>query len=147
MKETSVFLQTFGNTPVLRVMDFLAVNDDFDYSMTDIADLSGVGYATLKLFWNKLEKQQIVVKTREVGKAKLYKLNTENTAVKKFREFYWECTKQKVHSELKQEAVANNEQLLKDIARLKGASKHKTTGKMLHEAREKIAGVLEEEFK
>lgn len=93
----TIFLQIFGDSPILRVLDFLVVNEDFDYSMTDIANLSGVGYSTLKLFWNKLEKAQIVAQVRIVGKAKMYKLNMKNPVVKKFRDFYWAVTKQKVH--------------------------------------------------
>ena len=92
----TIFLKIFGNSPVLRVMDFLAVNEDFDYSMTDIAKLSGVGYATLKLFWSTLEKGGVVANTRRVGKARMYRLNLINPVVKKFREFYWEITKQQI---------------------------------------------------
>ncbi len=99
--EKSAFLEVFGDSPILRVLDFLVVNEDFDYSMTDIASLSGVGYSTLKLFWNKLEESTIVTQTRIVGKAKMYRLNFANPIVKKFRDFYWETTKQKVHEELK----------------------------------------------
>ena len=93
----SAFLEIFGDSPILRVLDFLVVNEDFDYSMTDIAELSGVGYSTLKMFWNKLEDRSIVKKTRDVGKAKMYRLNFSNPAVRKFRDFYWEATKQSVH--------------------------------------------------
>ena len=89
----TVFLKVFGNSPVLRVLDFLAVNEDFDYSMTDVAKLSGVGYATLKLFWNTLKQNGVVANTRNVGKAKMYRLNFANPVVRKFREFYWETTK------------------------------------------------------
>jgi hypothetical protein len=48
MQHRSAFLKVFGDSPVLRVVDFLIVNDGFDYSMTDIAQYSGVGYTTLK---------------------------------------------------------------------------------------------------
>ena len=102
MENKTAFLQIFGDSPVLRVIDFLVVNEDFDYSMTDIASLSGVGYSTLKLFWAKLEKERIVENTRIVGKAKMYKLNLDNSIVKKFRDFYWETTKQKVHEHIKE---------------------------------------------
>jgi len=95
--ERTVFLQTFGASPLLRVLDFLVVNEEFDYSMKDIAELSGVGYSTLKLFWPKLEKDRIVVQTRAVGKAKMYKLNLSNALMKEFKEFYWKITQQKVH--------------------------------------------------
>ncbi|MFT4297732.1 MAG: hypothetical protein ACMXX5_00910 [Candidatus Woesearchaeota archaeon] len=102
MENKTAFLQIFGDSPILRVLDFLVVNEDFDYSMTDIANLSEVGYSTLKLFWAKLEKENIVVNTRVVGKAKMYKLNLSNPIIKKFRDFYWETTKQKVHEKAKE---------------------------------------------
>ncbi len=94
----SAFLEVVGESPVFKVLDFLTVNDDFDYSMTDIAKLSEVGYATLKLFWPRLEDEKIILPTRTVGKAKMYKLNDTNIAVKKFKEFYWAITKEKVRS-------------------------------------------------
>ena len=97
-----MFLEIFGDSPILRVLDFLVVNEDFDYSMTDIAKLSGIGYSTLKLFWDKLEKEKIVLNTRIVGKAKMYKLNFRNSIIKKFRDFYWETTKDRVNLRLKE---------------------------------------------
>jgi len=47
MNNKTIFLEIFGDSPILRVLDFLVVNEDFDYSMTDIAVLSGIGYSTL----------------------------------------------------------------------------------------------------
>jgi len=107
MKNKTI-LNIFNNNSILKVMDFLVVNEDFDYSMTDIANLSSVGYSTLKLFWNKLEKNAIVIQTRTVGKAKMYKLNLSNPVVKKFRDFYWETTRQKVHEKLKEKLVVRH---------------------------------------
>ena len=105
MENKTAFLEIFGDTPVLRVLDFLVVNEEFDYSMTDIATLSGIGYSTLKLFWEKLEKEGIVTNTRTVGKAKMYKLNLANPVIKKFRDFYWETTKRHVHERIREEVV------------------------------------------
>lgn len=107
MENKTIFLQIFGDSPILKVLDFLIVNEDFDYSMTDIASLSNVGYSTLKLFWDTLEKNRIVVNTRIVGKAKMYKLNLDNPVVKKFRDFYWEITRQKAHETVEVKAAAH----------------------------------------
>ena len=90
---------------MLKVLDFMIVNEDFDYSMTDIASQSGVGYSTLKLFWKKLEGSKIVKQTRLVGKAKMYRLNFDNPVAKKFRDFYWETTKQAVYKEFKEKKL------------------------------------------
>ena len=98
---TSVFLEVVGDSPVFRVLDFLTVNDDFDYSMTDIAKLSEIGYSTLKLFWPRLEREGIVIETRIVGRAKMYTLNKTNNSVKKFKEFYWALTRNKIEIQKK----------------------------------------------
>ena len=105
MENKTAFLEIFGDSPILRALDFLVVNEEFDYSMTDIANLSGVGYSTLKLFWVKLEKEGIIVNTRIVGRAKMYRLNLTNPVIKKFRDFYWETTKQRVHERIKEEVL------------------------------------------
>ena len=52
-----------------------------------------------------LEKENIVTKTRIVGKAKMYKLNMNNPITKKFRDFYWETTKQHIHSKVKEKEL------------------------------------------
>ncbi|MBS3156138.1 hypothetical protein J4413_02805 [Candidatus Woesearchaeota archaeon] len=103
--DKTIFLEVFGDNPINRVLDFLVVHEDFDYSMTDIAKHSGVGYATLKLFWSKLEENKIVKQTRIVGKAKMYRLYLENPVVKKFRDFFWETAHQKVKEELRKEEM------------------------------------------
>ena len=105
--DKSVFLRVMGDSPVNRVLDFMVIHQEFDYSMTDIAKLSGVGYSTLKLFWHNLEKGGIVVHTRTVGKAMMYRLNLENPAVRKFEEFYWTITKKEVHESLSEKVVAH----------------------------------------
>ena len=108
-EDKTVFLEIFGNSPILRVLDFLVVNEEFDYSMSDIAKLSGVGYATLKLFWKKLEEEKIITNTRTVGKAKMYKINVSNPVMKKFRDFYWETTKHHLHQKVKEQEIVVEE--------------------------------------
>lgn len=90
--ESSVFIEVFGNNPIMRVLDFLITFADFDYPLTEIAKNSGVGYSTLQTFWYKLEKNNIVVKTRRVGKSDLFKLNTDNSAVKELIRLDWKLT-------------------------------------------------------
>ena len=84
----SIFLRTFGDTPILRALDFLATYSMYDYSMTDIANNSGIGYTTLKLFWKDFTDKSIVIQTRTVGKAKMYRLNKNNIVVMDFLKLY-----------------------------------------------------------
>lgn len=78
MSEESIFIKLLGDYPLIRILNFLLIFREFDYSLTDIADNSGVAWSTLNLLWPKMESMQIVAHTRNVGKAKMYKLNTQN---------------------------------------------------------------------
>ena len=75
-----------GNTPFVRVVDFLLENRPFDYSKTQIAKNSDVGWSTLHGIWKVLERTQIVKQTRIVGKSQMYRLNEENAVVRKLIE-------------------------------------------------------------
>jgi|SRR3989344_2267466 len=93
MKSESILVNVFGKSPMIRVIDFLVSYQLYDYSLTEIAKKSGVGYSTLQTFWSHLEANNIVTKTRRVGKSDLYKLNTENPAVKQLITLDWNLIK------------------------------------------------------
>ena len=93
MKNETVFIEVFGNNPIIKVLDFLITFQLFDYPLTEIARNSGVSYSTLQTFWDKLEKNRIVVKTRRVGKSDLFKLNTANPAIKQLIKLDWNLIK------------------------------------------------------
>ena len=88
MKEITIFREALGDSPVIRVLDFLIEGRGFDYSLTDITENSNIGWTTLHRIWEKLVQLNIVVPTREIGRAKLFKLNEENPAVKKLINLY-----------------------------------------------------------
>ena len=58
----------------------------FDYSKTDIAEGIGLSRATLFKSWPKLEELDLIIATRTVGRAKMYKLNKQNPIIKKLME-------------------------------------------------------------
>ncbi len=86
MEENSIFVRTFGDYPLIRIMDFLLYSRDFDYPITEIASNSNVNFQTLKKLWPKLEHDKIVISTRTLAGAVLYKINTNNPIVKKLIE-------------------------------------------------------------
>ena len=102
----SYFLEYFGDTPQLRVIDFLIGNFFFDFPMTEIAKGSNVSYNSIKLFFPKYIKQGIVVKTRKIGKSDYYKLNTEHHFIKEMMKLDWVLTKNSVLSEEKKELIS-----------------------------------------
>ena len=80
-KEQSFFIEVFGDYPLIRVLDFLLTFREFDYPLREIARNSSVGWSTIHSFWYRLVEMGIVIQTRQVGRAKLYKLNIKNPVV------------------------------------------------------------------
>lgn len=89
----SIFLECLGDTPQLRVLDFLIDNHFFDYPVTEIARGSNVSYNSLVLFLNKFIESGILIKTRKVGKSDYYKLNIEDQFVKNLMKLDWMLVK------------------------------------------------------
>ena len=88
MKETTIFREALGDSPVIRVLDFLIEGRGLDYSLTDIAENANIGWTTLHRIWDNLLRLNIVIPTRQIGRAKLFKLNEENPAVEKLIKLY-----------------------------------------------------------
>lgn len=88
MEEKTLFIRFIGDTPYTRIFDFLITGRDFDYSLTDIATKAGVSWSTLHRIFPEFMKNKIVKETRTIGRAKLYKLNLENTLVKNMIKLY-----------------------------------------------------------
>lgn len=86
-QEESIFVKLLGNSPLIRILNHLLIFREFDYSLTDIAKNSNVAWSTLNLLWPGLEKSGIVTHTRNVGKAKMYKLDFKNEYAKKLVAF------------------------------------------------------------
>ncbi len=84
MKETkSLLLEFCGDTPELKVINFLMENYLFDYLKKEIAEGAGMSKVTLYKVFPKLIEKGIVVKTRKIGKGAFYKINKKNEIVKK----------------------------------------------------------------
>ncbi len=87
MKEESIFLEYVGDSPRMRILQYLIEGRDFDYTLTDLLS-AGVSWGTLNTLVPKLLELRIVLKTRKIGRATLYKINQENVAVKQLIELY-----------------------------------------------------------
>ena len=86
MEDKSLFIEFMGDSPMIKVLDYLLTERDLDFCITDMAENAGIGRATLYRLWDDLIKNQIIVHTRDIGKAKLFKLNKENPKIKKLIE-------------------------------------------------------------
>ena len=75
--------------------------------MKDIAKFSEVSYTALKEIWKEFVKRGVVVHTRNVGKAKMYKLNRENPCVEKFIDYYWSVVNLEVEKEVGEKVLVS----------------------------------------
>jgi len=97
-----------GNTPNVRVLAFLLDNPG-DHSLSDIARGARVGWTTLHQLWPRLEELKLVVKTRTIGRAKLYTLNAKSTSIHHLK---------KLNEELRAEEAARETQNKGEQSRL-----------------------------
>ncbi len=79
----TLFKKALGDTPKIRVLEFLIEGRELDYSISDIAEGAEMGRTTLFRIWEDLKKTNIIKHTRIIGNAKLYRLNIENQFVQK----------------------------------------------------------------
>ncbi len=101
--EDSIFVKTFGASPKVKVLNFLLDNDMLDWCKADMAEQTGISRATLNKFFDELVKSEIIVKSRDIGRARLYKLNKKLTLVRKLIELDNSLIKQNI----KPKVIAN----------------------------------------
>ena len=106
IKDKFAFMEYLGDTPQLRVIDFLIDNHFFDYPLTEVARGSNVSYNSLVSFFSEWVKKGIVIRTRKVGKSEYFKLNLENNFVKSIIKFDWNLVESKALAE--KEIEVNN---------------------------------------
>lgn len=104
MKEESIFLDFIGDSPTTRLLQFLIEGRAFDYTLTDMTN-AGVSWTTLHRILPKFVKNKIVVKTKTIGRIKLYKLNTENLFVKKLVDLFDTLIMQELEKVAEEEGI------------------------------------------
>lgn len=79
--DNSHFVNFFGESPLVRVLDFLLENKPFDYTKTDIAKGAGISRVSLYKCWPAFTEHGIVRPTRRIGSTQLYALNAKSAVV------------------------------------------------------------------
>ncbi len=96
MEKTSLFLKHVGDSPRMRVLQYLIEGRDFDYTLTDMLH-AGISWGTINSLIPELLTLGIVVKTRKIGRATLYKINRENETAKQLMKLYDTLLLQELH--------------------------------------------------
>jgi len=68
----------FQTHAIVKILDFLTLYKEFEYTRTDIANETGISRRTLYQIWPFIERFELVKMTKSSGMVKFYKLNTEN---------------------------------------------------------------------
>ena len=84
----TILSKAIDNTPKIKVLEFLIESRELDYSIYDIAEGAGIGRTTLFRIWNDFVELGIVKHTRDIGNAKLYRLNLANPFAKKMADLF-----------------------------------------------------------
>ena len=84
----TLFRQALGDTSKIRVLEFLIEGREFDYSISDIAEGADIGRTTLFRAFDDLIMAGVIVPTRQIGNAKLFRLNMKSPFVKKMIELF-----------------------------------------------------------
>ncbi|MGQ9718494.1 MAG: winged helix-turn-helix domain-containing protein [Nitrososphaerales archaeon] len=101
--DKTLLIKYLGDSPVLRIVDHFLDNPMFDYSREEILESIQLSRRTLYKIWSNLERIGIVKTTRKIGKAKMYRLDTENEVVKKLIELDMALGKQAMEEAVKSE--------------------------------------------
>lgn len=72
----------FGNSGLVKVLDFLLENRFWDYTKTDIAEQSGLSRTQLYRIWDKILENDLVKASRKIGATVLYQTNMQSSIIK-----------------------------------------------------------------
>jgi len=73
----------FGNSVLIKIVDFFLENRFWDYTKTDVANNIGVSRQSVYREWPTLEKFKIINDSRKIGATTLYRTNIDSPIVKK----------------------------------------------------------------
>ena len=103
-----------------KVLDFMITFSEWDYSITDIAKNSGLSFKTGFDEVKKLETQGVLVRSRIVGKAIMYKLNKESSHTQSIMKVAFDVAKKRAEKLEIKESITTK---IKKTARRKARGK------------------------
>ena len=78
---SSTFTHLFGDTSQVRLLDFLADNLEFDYTISQLSEYASLSRPTVYGLAERLLKDGLLVHTRTIGRSRFYRINRENPVV------------------------------------------------------------------
>lgn len=91
----------FCGASTAKILDFLLMFREFDYSEADISRNAGVSARHLYRSLPKLEALDLVQQTRFSGRSKMYKLKANSSSIQALEKFVHEVATTKIQDEYK----------------------------------------------
>ena len=95
--EESIFLEYVGDNPRMRILQYFIEGRNFDYTLTDLLN-ARVSWGTVNTLIPKFLELGIILKTRKIGRATLYKINKNNPFANQFIALYDGLIMEKLNS-------------------------------------------------
>ena len=73
--------EVFGDSPRVKLLDFLMDHVDFDYTISQMHEFTGISRPTLYPLTEELVRAGMIVLTREVGGSRFFQINVEHPKV------------------------------------------------------------------
>jgi len=76
-------------SPMLNVLSFLSTvqKSDHEYTKLEISEAADISYPTLLRLWPTIEELKLVIPTRRLGPAQLFRVNKNSSLIQKFAAF------------------------------------------------------------
>ena len=100
-----MLVRIFGDSPKIRIIDIFFDNPYFDFSKSELVRELGMSKQTLYRHFRDLEELGIVVVSRRIGRAVLYRLNREHPLVKMLEKMIKETSLMIAEQEAKKQAI------------------------------------------
>ncbi len=81
MQESNLAL-LMGKSPLTTILDHFVEHIGFDYTQKEVSKLTSLNRLTVKKHMERLIQLHVLKPTRKIGKATLYKLDTNSKIVK-----------------------------------------------------------------
>jgi len=83
-----LFENVFGENNTIRVLDFLFMGKDFDFTLTHISNGTKLSRTAVRNAIRDLSSKELVIKSREDKKSNYYKINKGNNKYKILETIY-----------------------------------------------------------
>jgi len=93
----------FGPNSVTKVLDFLSTHENFDYSIKEIAEYTGVHRRIVSRLIPTLEYYDVVKKVRKIDRSSMYKLDTKSKLSSLMRKLAYRIAEHDIAAIMEQE--------------------------------------------